>query len=490
MGLGIITTRKAYLDTVDALQRLRANAPTHILDAIRHYKIGLSWPVDSAGFRQFAQGLDHIIVIEEKNSLIEQQIKDLLFNDRRRPTICGKRDLNNDVLIRESGQLQPDLVHLALRRWITQTTGTILTDAIKPEVIELRRNADADSQPEDELKTTNGQTTSKSDVLTRRPYFCSGCPHSTSTRIPEGSQALGGVGCHYMASWMDRNTSGLTQMGGEGTDWIGLSPYTRMPHIFQNMGEGNYFHSGYLAIRQAIAANTTITYKILFNDAVAILCYPVAGSAPEVLATLKSGKTHTAVNTWLTPTAEFTRNPDVSVNPEPLLRTIQTAAGISNTWVLNAHSMAVHHFGDSILANMLMLGFVWQHGGIPVSEVAILHALKLNGVAVTANQEAFQLGRVALSMYKLMAYKDEYEIARLFSNGEFRKQLADQFEGDYSLKFHLAPPLIARKDPITGVPRKMDFGPWLDKGFSVLARVKLLRGTWMTCHKRSGALVT
>lgn len=126
--------------------------------------------------------------------------------------------------------------------------------------------------------------------MRRRPYFCSGCPHSTSTKVPEGSQALSGVGCHYMAAWMDRDTGGLTQMGGEGVDWIGLSRYTKMPHVFQNMGEGTYYHSGYLAIRQAVAARANITYKILFNDAVAMTGgQPVDGpiSVPQICQQLR-----------------------------------------------------------------------------------------------------------------------------------------------------------------------------------------------------------
>src|SRR5690606_13998828 len=154
----------------------------------------------------------------------------------------------------------------ALRRWFAQSASftfsgsTSLTTDIPAgmEIHNLSRRGAAVG------------TGAASNTLTRRPYFCSGCPHNTSTKVPDGSQALAGVGCHYMATWMDRDTTGLTQMGGEGTDWIGLSRYTSLPHIFQNMGEGTYFHSGYLAIRQAVAAEANITYKILFNDAVAM----------------------------------------------------------------------------------------------------------------------------------------------------------------------------------------------------------------------------
>lgn len=787
--LGVVSTGKAYLDTTDALKD--AGIP---LPPLRHYKIGLSWPIDTVGLKQFSQGLDHILVIEEKSALIEQQIKNIMFNDERRPTVCGRLDLEQQPLIAESGQLDPDIVPGALRRWLHQSIGLDMP---------AQNTTVAPARPRE----------------VRRPYFCPGCPHSTSTRVPEGSEALGGVGCHYMATWMDRSTGGLTQMGGEGADWIGLSGYTRQPHVFQNMGEGTYFHSGYLAIRQAIAAGTTITYKILFNDAVAmtggqavdgpisvpricqqlrgegveriaitsddpgkykgialpegvtvdhrreleriqrelretngvsvlihdqecaaekrrrrkhgrfpdparwlfintdvcegcgdcglksnclsllpvetpfgrkraidpsscnkdyscldgfcpsfvsvmggkprkqrarasdnkapgldalleqlpdpveaprkevcnilvagiggtgvvtagailamaahlesraasvlditglaqkggtvishirisndqkpggavrihaaqadvaILCDPVAGTAPQVLATLRQGITHTSINRWLAPTSEFTHNPDVELNPEALIQTIRDAAGPDTTWLLDAHSASRQHLGDSIPSTMMMLGFSWQRGSIPVSEAAIMQALTLNGVAVSANQEAFRLGRlaawkpdvlalsneaprrpelirapqsleetlerchasltayqgtayaneylktvraveqaeaalrpgaspiltikVAQSLHKLMAYKDEYEVARLFTRPEFRHRLDEQFEGEYSLRFHLAPPILARRDPVSGIPRKIEFGPWLETVFRVLAYGRYLRGSWL-----------
>src|SRR5690606_14306022 len=249
--LGIVTTGKAFLDTQDALEQLQQLYPDGALPELRHYKIGLSWPMDEPGFLQFAHGLDHILVIEEKAPIIENQAKDMLYNQPRRPSICGKRDLSHEVLVPHTGQLCPAGVFTALGRWLRQTAGLALDEA---------------GTAADRNTRTASAPASSAYPLTRRPYFCSGCPHNTSTKVPDGSQALAGVGCHYMATWMDRGTSGLTQMGGEGTDWIGLSRYTRMPHIFQNMGEGTYFHPGYLAIRQAIAAKANITYKILFND--------------------------------------------------------------------------------------------------------------------------------------------------------------------------------------------------------------------------------
>ena len=652
--------------------------------------------------------------------------------------------------------------------------------------------------------------------MRRRPYFCSGCPHSTSTKVPEGSQALSGVGCHYMAAWMDRDTGGLTQMGGEGVDWIGLSRYTKMPHVFQNMGEGTYYHSGYLAIRQAVAARANITYKILFNDAVAmtggqpvdgpisvpqicqqlrgenvarivvtsdepekyqgvdlggirvhhrreldalqrelreipgvtvlihdqtcaaekrrrrkknqfpdparrmlinsavcegcgdcgvqsnclsvvpletpygrkraidqsscnkdyscaegfcpsfvsvmggkprksaapkadqerlqqliaqlpapapaaldrpyrllvagmggtgvitigaiismaahleglsaavldltglaqkggtvvshirlapagaqpgpvrldwqqadaaILCDPVASVAPDSLGALRHGHTQVTVNTYVAPVSEFTRNPDAAMRPEALLAKIRHAAGDAHTAAIDAHAAALALFGDSILSNMFMLGYAWQRGGVPLSHAAINRAIELNGVAVAANRAAFDSGRlaahqpdalstaqrpraqvvqlhvpesfehavarrladltayqdadyarqyqdvvervaarerelapdakprlalaVARSLFKLMAYKDEYEVARLYTGDAFRAQLQDQFEGEYSLRFHMAPRIFARKDPRTGVPRKMTLGPRTMTALKLLARFKRVRGTWL-----------
>ncbi|MDS1140372.1 indolepyruvate ferredoxin oxidoreductase family protein [Pusillimonas sp. SM2304] len=801
--LGIVTTGKAFLDTQDALRQWQRTCPDGALPELRHYKIGLSWPIDEPGFLQFAQGLDHILVIEEKAPIIENQAKDLLYNQPGRPSICGKRDLNHGALVPQAGQLCPAAVATALRRWLQQTAGLAWDEAGAAP----KRKAQAASAP-----------APSTYPLTRRPYFCSGCPHNTSTKVPEGSQALAGVGCHYMATWMDRETSGLTQMGGEGADWIGLSRYTRMPHIFQNMGEGTYFHSGYLAIRQAIAAKANITYKILFNDAVAmtggqpvdgplsvpqicqqmlgegvkrvvittddpgkyrgvplaagvtvherhaldalqrelrdtegvtvlihdqvcaaekrrrrkkkafpdparrlfintgvcegcgdcstqsnclsltpvetpfgrkraidqsscnkdyscvdgfcpsfvsvmggkprkaastgpadrerlqaliaalpqpaftpydshcnvlvvgiggtgvitvgailsmaahlegraasvldmtglaqkggtvishirlsanaqqtgavridpqqadvaILCDVVAAAKPEALQTLRHGHTQAVINTYLAPTSEFARDPQADLNPQGLINTLKATAGESNCRLLQAHELAAKQFGDSILANMLMLGFAWQLGGIPLSAAAIMRALELNGVAVSANQQAFGLGRlaagnpdalkspahdgefpvviplpetldqvvarcraslaayqneayarqygdiidrvlsaertvrpegrprltikVAQSLHKLMAYKDEYEVARLFTDGTFRQALSEQFEGEFTLRFHLAPPLLARRDPRTGVPRKMSFGPSTERVFRLLARGKALRGTWL-----------
>lgn len=795
--VGIVTVGKAHLDTMEALSRLgvdtvTANAP------VRIYKPGLTWPLDAERLMEFARGLSHILVIEEKGAVVESQIKDLLFNLPERPSVIGKKGFDGETLVPSAGQLRPSLLAAPLAAWLSRSAGLPLGADLAAFECQSALSNDADG-------------------MRRRPYFCSGCPHSTSTKVPEGSQALSGVGCHYMAAWMDRDTGGLTQMGGEGVDWIGLSRYTKMPHIFQNMGEGTYYHSGYLAIRQAVAARANITYKILFNDAVAmtggqpvdgpisvpqicqqlrgenvarivvtsdepekyqgvdlgpnikvhhrreldavqrelreiagvtvlihdqtcaaekrrrrkknqfpdparrmlinsavcegcgdcgvqsnclsvvpletpygrkraidqsscnkdyscvegfcpsfvsvmggkprksaapktdqehlqrlieqlpqpgtpsldrpyrllvagmggtgvitigaivsmaahleglsaavldltglaqkggtvvshirlapagapagpvrldwqqadaaILCDPVASVAPDSLGALRRGHTQVTVNTYVAPVSEFTRNPDAAMRPEALLAKIRHGAGDANTAAIDAHEAALALFGDSILSNMFMLGYAWQRGGVPLSQAAINRAIELNGVAVAANRAAFDSGRlaahqpdaldsalrpraqvvqlhvpesfdravsrriadltayqdaryartyqdvveavaarerelapeaktprlamaVARGLFKLMAYKDEYEVARLYTGEAFQAQLKGQFEGDYSLRFHMAPPIFARKDPRTGVPRKMTLGPRTMSALKLLTRLKGLRGTW------------
>lgn len=787
--IGIVSTGKATLDTLDALQQLSG---LDNLPAIRHLKIGLSWPVNPQSLNDFIEGLDHVLVIEEKGPIIEDQLKNLLFNRAQRPTVSGKRDIENEVLIPADGQLSPARVAVGLRRWLGHHANVQLPACTVQNLAPI---------------DTNG--------LTRRPYFCSGCPHNTSTKVPEGSQAMAGVGCHYMATWMDRKTRGLTQMGGEGTDWVGLSPFIQTGHMFQNMGEGTYFHSGYLAIRQAIAAGANITYKILFNDAVAmtggqpvdgpisvpricqqtigegarrvvittdeperyrgvslpagvdvhhrreldrlqrelreipgvtilihdqtcaaekrrrrkkneypdparrlfinkavcegcgdcgvqsnclslvpaetpegrkrqidqsscnkdyscvdgfcpsfvsvmggalrrgdqngqadmkaqllakldtlpqpniqakdcnvivagvggtgvitigavlsmavhlegrsssvldmtglaqkggtvishirlsankentgavrvdpgqadlaILCDVVAAAHPNALSCLRPGHTHAIINEYLAPTAEFTRNPDAPLDAQHLLSQLKTTAGENQVRSFNAHQAATLLFGDSLLSNMLLMGMAWQQGSMPVSSAAVEQAIRLNGVAIQANLDAFHLGRVlahdekalasllapaaqvvtlqrretleqimqrctssleqyqnaayaqrftstitalreaeqklrpgqrpaltekaARSLYKLMAYKDEYEVARLFSSPAFRQDLEQQFEGDFSLRFHFAPPLLARRDPFTGRPRKITLGPRTATLLRWMAKGKGLRNT-------------
>ncbi|MEI2418587.1 indolepyruvate ferredoxin oxidoreductase family protein [Orrella sp. JC864] len=804
--VGVIAVGKAALDTLQALRLLGvdgqdARAP------VRLYQPGLVYPLERQGLRRFAQGLAHILVVEEKGGVVEGQVKDLLFNDAARPSVAGKAALSGEPLIPAAGQLRPSLLAGPLGRWLQETAG-LRTPWQSPEF------------------APPAFLSNEADGLKRTPYFCSGCPHSTSTRVPEGSQALGGVGCHYMATWMDRSTQGLTQMGGEGADWVGAAPYVHMPHVFQNMGEGTYYHSGYLAIRQAVAARAHITYKILFNDAVAmtggqpvdgpisvprivrqllaegvarvavttdeparyaqvrlpegvqvferhaldtvqrelreipgvtvlihdqtcaaekrrrrkkktatakadkavadparrlfintavcegcgdcggksnclsvvpvqtpyglkraidqsscnkdfscadgfcpsfvsvlggtlrsqaaagpdlqalqarlqalplppparlerpfsllvagvggtgvitvgalvsmaahleghevsvldltglaqkggtvlshlrlapagqgaapvrldwrqadtaIVCDLVAGVSPDALGTLRAGATQVVANTYIAPLPDFIRRPEALARPQALLQKIRHAAGQGQPATLDAHALAEGLFGDAILANIVMLGYAWQRGWVPVSHAALMRALALNGVAVAANRAAFDAGRlaahepqalaallrapaqvvalrrpetlaalvhersqdlaayqdaayarryrervaaveraeaalreagqaprlamtVARQLYRLMAYKDEYEVARLYTDGRFAQSLQERFAGDFKLNFHMAPPLLARKDPRTGEPRKITLGPRTWHGLRLLARLKRLRGTWL-----------
>lgn len=258
--IGIIVVGKAWLDVMDALSRLGLSLSDLEECGIRIYRPGLVFPLEQTRAERFARGLKHILVVEEKASIVEQQLKDFIFNWSERPTVAGKKDLDGSDLIPWVGQLRPSLLAERIFRWLKR---------VAPGLGQLDVACIARPQA----------LSNQADGMKRLPYFCSGCPHNTSTKVPEGSVALAGVGCHFMASWMDRSTAGQTQMGGEGADWVGHAPFTKTAHVFQNMGEGTYFHSGFLAIRQAIAARCTITYKILFNDAVAMTGgQPVDGS--------------------------------------------------------------------------------------------------------------------------------------------------------------------------------------------------------------------
>ena len=789
--IGIVSVGKAALDVNEALKRLRSAHAS--LPPIRHLQIGLVWPLDTDAIARFSTGLDYILVVEEKAPIVEDQIKSFFFNAPTRPAVHGKLDTTQRPLIPSSGQVSPADVAQAISRWMLQTTGV---EIHMPEI---------------------PRAPSPRDVALRRPYFCSGCPHSTSTRVPDGSRALGGVGCHYMATWMDRRTEGLTQMGGEGVDWIGLAPFVEEGHVFQNMGEGTYFHSGLLAIRQAVAASANITYKILFNDAVAmtggqpvdgpisvaglcrqllgegvrhievtsddperyrdsplpegiqvrprkeldaiqrrlrempgvtvlihdqacaaekrrrrkkkqlaqpdrhlfintavcegcgdcsvksnclsvvpvdtpdgrkraigqsscnsdfscadgfcpsfvsvvgadirragapaatpghagldafletlppparptdadrnilivgiggtgvvtlgalismaanledrattvlditglaqkggavishvrlaghgrplegpvridagsantaILCDAVAGMKPEAWQALAHGDTVAIVNRHIAPPSEFTRNPEAVHDKDAIMDLYQRAVGAGQMHAIDAHDLAARHQGDTQFANMLLLGHAWQRGTVPVGLEALERAIELNGVAVEGNLRAFRIGRLsawrpetledrtvtaanmpnreetldelmerhgkalvsyqdkvyaqrymtlvqrvlqaeqrvmpdrapeltmaaARSLYRFMAIKDEYEVARLYTDPEFRKSLEKQFEGDFTLRFHLAPPLLARKNPHTGLPEKSTFGPAMETWMKWLARGRHLRGTWL-----------
>ena len=798
--LGIITCGKSYLDVRQAFDALGIDERLAAEIGIRLYKVGMVWPLESAGVRHFAEGLEEILVVEEKRQLIEYQLKEELYNWREdvRPRVVGKFDEkgewgqpHGDWLLPACGELTPAMI----ARVIAARIGRYVTsDRIKARLAFLEAKERA---------------LEKSVIpIQRTPHFCSGCPHNTSTRVPEGSRALAGIGCHFMATWMDRSTQTFSHMGGEGVAWVGQAPFTETRHVFANLGDGTYFHSGLLAIRQAVAAGHPITYKILYNDAVAMTggqpvdgslsvpqiarqleaegvkrilvvtdgteraygppdlpqgvpmrnrdemdllqrelrdypgvsaliydqtcaaekrrrrkrgkladparrvfineavcegcgdcseksnCLAVApietefgrkrtidqsacnkdysclnGFCPsfvtieggqlrkgramqadesgfatlpeptladtkatwgilitgvggtgvitigaligmaahldgkgvtaldmtglaqkfgavfshvriadrpedihavrvaageadaviggdivvsanaEALAKMRAGITHAVVNCAETPTAEFIRNPDWQFPLATMQRTILEATGEGRSDFIDAGKFATTLMGDAIFSNLFLLGFAWQKGLIPVSQAALQKAIELNGVAVEANRKAFLWGRraahdraaverfarppttvvdlpraetledviarraefltayqdsgyadryralvdkvratetplgatrlaeaVARNYFKLLAVKDEYEVARLHADPAFLARIASAFEGDYRLHFHLAPPLLAKTDPATGLPKKRAYGPWMLTAFRWLAKLKFLRG--------------
>ena len=794
--IGIITTGKSYLDVRQAFDELGIDEIRCNELGIRLFKAGCAWPLSRRELKDFAQNLDLIIVVEEKRSLLEVQVREELYGTVNQPLCIGKKDEAGNWLFPVKGALDPNEVAIC----------------IGERLLKYHRNDEIVARVA-RLKDFQRIAAETRDVAQRIPYFCSGCPHNSSTVVPEGMRAYAGIGCHYMAQWMNRSTLGYTHMGGEGANWIGEAPFSNRKHVFQNLGDGTYNHSGYMAIRAAIASNTNITYKILFNDAVAmtggqandggltvpqvarqvaaegakrvvvvtdepdkypsdvewpkgltihhrddlmavqtelaevpgvtVLIYDqtcaaekrrrrkrhtfpdpdkrviinelvcegcgdcgvksncvsvqpletewgrkrlidqsscnkdfscVKGFCPsfvtvhgaklkkgvgvaadhdlpalpdpklpaidqtyniivtgvggtgvvtiggilgmaahlegrgvgvldmaglaqkggavfsymriaenpdaihairvaagradlvlggdivvagtrKILAAVKHGATQMVVNTAEFMPGEFTRNADFSLPSERLKRTIVADAGADNTHFINAGGIAAALFGQSIGANIFMVGYAYQLGAIPLSAGAIEKAIVLNGEAVAMNQAAFHWGRraavdraaveklakpataiasdaqrlsesfdetverrvkfltayqnaayaaryralvdkvkaaeaartpghcelteaVARYLFKLMAYKDEYEVARLYTDGAFLKQVETEFDGDnLRFEFHLAPPLLARRDKTTGLPRKMSFGQWMLPAFRLLAKFKGLRGT-------------
>jgi indolepyruvate ferredoxin oxidoreductase len=794
--IGIITVGKSYLDVRQALEDIGIDEAQANRLGISLFKVGCPWPLDFAHVADFARGLDTIVVVEEKRSLIEVQLRENLYGTAIQPNIVGKKDERGDWLFPAKGALDPNDIAIALGERILKTIGH--SEEIAARVASLRQ-----------FQAMLADTV---DVGSRTPFFCSGCPHNSSTRVPKGSVAGAGIGCHFMALWMDRSTVGFTQMGGEGAQWIGEAPFSKRGHIFQNLGDGTYNHSGVLALRFAVSSGANITYKILYNDAVAMTggqpheggltvdmiaaqvraegieriavvtddpdkyagrvsfparatihhrdeldrvqrelrevkgvsvllydqtcaaekrrrrkrgtypdpdkrvfinelvcegcgdcgvksncvsiqpvetefgrkrridqsscnkdfscidgfcpsfvtvhgakirkadgiagktdpldgvpepeqftlgrdgwaaiidgvggtgvvtvgaiigmaahlegkgcgmidmaglaqkggsvfthvrvantpedihairvsagkadlvlgCDLVVSGAGKVLASVRENHTVFLVNTAEIMPGEFTRSADFSLPTERLKKAIRKAAGDDRAHFFDATATATALFGNSLGANMFMLGFAYQHGGLPLSAEAVEKAIELNGQAVAMNVAAFRWGRraahqpdfvksltekpgrgaapapisetlddivkrrvaflvayqnaayakryadriaavrsaenkaapgstavaeaAAKNLFKLMAIKDEYEVARLYTDGSFVRELKKQFQSYDSIEFHLAPPILGQRDA-DGRPKKSSFGPWMMQAFRVLAVLKGLRGT-------------
>jgi len=780
--LMIVTVGKSRLDVMQALSMLGLDLDQLKALGIGFCAIGMPWPLDPDFVREHCVDAEEILIVEEKRPLVEDQVARVLLtgDSVRKPRLVGKIDEHGQPLLSPRAAFSVD--HLA-RVIARRLAGLGLGDQLPPHF----------------LSDDAGGQAIEPALAKRLPYFCSGCPHNRSTLVPEGSRALAGIGCHYMAQWMDRDTTTFTQMGAEGSSWIGQTPFTSTKHVFVNLGDGTYAHSGLLAIRAAIAAGVTITYKLLYNDAVAmtggqtaeggftvaqiarqlaaegvrdirivaeeperhrgetlppgviidprdrleavqralrersgvsVLIYdqvcaaekrrrrkrgqmPDAGkriiineavcegcgdcgrksncvsvvpletefgrkrqvdqttcnqdatcvdgfcpsfviieggvakksksdaiAPPAVPAPLldlsrsanlvaggiggtgivtvgailgmaahldgrgvsvmdqiglaqKGGEVTTHVRiakgpndigpvrlapgeadtligcdlavaatpevlSLLTPnaiavindhvvmTGDFTTNPDLAFPDAAMKRRIAARA---ETSFADLSALATALLGDAVGANMMALGVAWQKGRVPLTEASILKAIELNGAAVAMNKRAFAWGRalasapdsvlsrlsgpaqqpvarsladivdiraaelvryqnehlarcfrdlvadvanaedrvrpgstelattVARSFHKLLAYKDEYEVARLHVETSFLARLNEQFDGG-TLSFHLAPPLFARRNPVTGHPRKMRFGPWVVPVFKLLAKLKFLRGSW------------
>ena len=783
--LGIVCSGQAYKDVIEAFAAMRISFEEAAGLGVSIYKVGMPWPLEPQGLKAFAAGLETLMVIEHKRPLIETQARAALYDlpAHARPRIIGKTDEVGHPLLSQLGSLSVAEVALAI------------ADRLPPGP-HMDRVHDYLSR----VSAASMAAVTLAAEQQRKPFFCSGCPHNTSTRLPDGSRALAGIGCHYMASFSDPQTDLNSHMGGEGLTWVGSAPFTTEDHVFANLGDGTYNHSGSLAVRASIAANSHITYKLLFNDAVAmtggqqaesgftpaqitrqlasegiaktvivaddpsryaritdlapgvevrprseliavqkmlrdtpgttvllydqvcatekrrrrkrgametatkrvfinplvcegcgdcskvsncvsveplntefgrkrkinqsscntdyscldgfcpsfvtieggenaqakalpaltadstplpafeplegvknivftgiggtgvttvasilamaahvdgraasvvdmtglaqkggavfshvrigeledtvvggrvpaasahvlIACDILSAAGPDALSLYAKDRTVACGNGDFAPTADFVTDRDVRFDAGSMARRI--AAATKSYDECPAHHLAETHFGDAIYANMIMVGFAWQKGLIPISSRAVYRAIRLNGVQADANLQAFELGRrvahdpsqrgkaeadvptpetmplaeliahrageltayqnqayarryrarveevakaeaifgsevltrsVAVNLYKLMAYKDEYEVARLYSDGRFEAEKNGTFRGGKA-KVWLAPPIIAPKDS-EGRPKKIAFGGWmLDVGFPVLARLKGLRGT-------------
>ena len=780
--LGIVSAGKAYLDVRQALDDLGIDEARAAKLGIRLLKLGMVWPLEPSIVKDFAKGLSTIIVVEEKRPLIEAQIKDILYTEEKRPVVIGKLDEQARTLFAAHGVLEPNQIAFAIAERIRDR-------AVSACALALQSASTASNQ---------------ADLVARVPYFCAGCPHNSSTVLPEGARGYAGIGCHWLAQFVPgRKTEGATHMGGEGANWVGEAPFSKRQHVFQNIGDGTYNHSGLMAIRHAVGSGTTITYKILFNDAVAMTggqrndggltveqiaaqmraigveriaivsdepdkypsraafpayasfhhrsdlqavqtemmavegtsviiydqtcaaekrrrrkkgelpdpdkrvfinelvcegcgdcgvqsncvaiqpvetefgrkrkidqsscnkdfsclkgfcpsfvtveggelvkgagpvavdldkvpfpvmpepqlpglgrpwsilvtgiggtgvvtighilgqaafmegkgaalidmvgisqkngavvthlkiaatpddiasvrvargsadlilgCDLITSAAERILAAASRDKTVAVVNSHEIMPAHFTHDASFDVQGGALTLKIAAAVSQGGLHAIDATGIATKLLGDTIAANLFTLGFAWQKGLVPISREAIEAAVRLNGVGVKMNLSAFMWGRraavdlaavravigaktetppetldgiitrrvafltayqnasygqtyrdfvarvavasgplalaVAKNLFKLMAYKDEYEVARLHADGAFAANLAQQFKGDFKLTFHLAPPILGRRDGFTGKPLKTEFGPWIMTGFKFLAKLKGLRGT-------------
>ena len=274
--LGIVTTGKSYLDVLQALEYLGLDETACRDIGIRVYKVGMSWPLEPQGIAAFARGLGDIVVVEEKKAFIEAQMKEQFYNWPAawgaRPSIVGKYDEAGEWILPSTGELTPatiaGVIGRRILRLLQRAPGAAGTESIEQRLRWM-------DEKETEMALPRAD-------FPRVPHYCSGCPHNTSTVVPDGSRAMAGIGCHYMVTWMGRHTDTFTHMGGEGVPWAGQAPFTATPHVFQNLGDGTYFHSGTLAIRQSVAAGVNITYKILYNDAVAMTGGQPVEGAPTV----------------------------------------------------------------------------------------------------------------------------------------------------------------------------------------------------------------
>jgi len=283
--LGLIASGKAYSDTRQALIDLGLDDATCRQLGIRLHKVGVVWPLEAQLTREFATGLQEILVVEEKRQVIEYQLKEELYNWRAdvRPHVLGKfNEAEGDFSGGEWSMANPSAN--TLLRANADLSPALIARAVAQRVKKLGLDSDMTARIDAQLAILQAKERSMQVLevpADRQPWFCSGCPHNTSTKVPEGSRAMAGIGCHFMAVWMDRSTIGFTQMGGEGVPWVGQQPFSNERHVFANIGDGTYFHSGILAIRQSIAAGVNITYKILYNDAVAMTGGQPVGERPE-----------------------------------------------------------------------------------------------------------------------------------------------------------------------------------------------------------------